>query len=109
MAGCTATKQSQNSPSTISVTYQLKQGDHSLGTKQIKSKKNAKVISSLRKVWPVKTHKGMVTEIRGYKQNPKKNEYWLYTVNGKTAKKGVEQQTITKKSKIVFTLEKMSE
>lgn len=94
---------------TIRVTYQLKSGRRSLGTKNIQLKKGTEVDTGLKKAWPTKEHKGLVTEINGHKQNDKKQKYWTYTINGKKAKKGVKQQKVNNKNKIVFTLQKVSE
>ena len=94
---------------TIRVTYQIKDSSQSLGTKKVSVKKGAKVETGLKKAWPTKIQKGMVTEINGHKQNNKNDEYWLYTINGKKANKGVAQQQVHNKNKIVFKLEKVSQ
>ncbi|KRK09281.1 hypothetical protein FD11_GL001031 [Ligilactobacillus pobuzihii E100301 = KCTC 13174] len=94
---------------TIRVTYQLKSGDHSLDTKNVKLKKGAKIDTGLKKAWPTKERNGMVTEIDGHKQNDKKQKYWMYTINGKKAEKGVKQQKVNNKNKIIFTLQKVNE
>ena len=94
---------------TVRVTYQLKSGRRSLGTKNVQLKKGTKVDTGLKKAWPTKEHKGMIKEINGHKQNDKKQKYWMYTINGKKASKGVKQQNVKDKNKIIFTLQKVSE
>ncbi|MGN1283978.1 MAG: DUF4430 domain-containing protein, partial [Candidatus Limosilactobacillus intestinavium] len=92
----------------ITVNYTLKEGKKTIDTKSIKiPKKKAKVITGLKKAWKVQETKGFVTSIDGKKQNPKKKIYWTYTINGKWASKGVDQQAVANKDKVKFTLDKV--
>jgi hypothetical protein len=70
---------------------------------------SAFVLAGLKKAWTVKLQKGMVTQIGSHKQNAKKNVYWTYKVNGKTVKKGVQQQKVKNKDKITFNLNRYKE
>ncbi|GBG93875.1 hypothetical protein LFYK43_03340 [Ligilactobacillus salitolerans] len=109
LTGCSTQANSDHKsakPSSVTVTYRLKNGHKTLGTKKVHVKKGAKVITGLRKAWPVKVKKGIVTAIDGRQQNEKQNKYWMYTVNGKSAKKGVEQQKVSDQGHVVFTLQK---
>lgn len=97
---------------TIGVTYSLQESKKNVAKKQVKVKKNATILEGLKKAWPVKMGKGaknsdMVVSINGKKQNPKQSIYWTYTLNGKYANKGIEQQKLHNKDKVKFTLAKM--
>lgn len=91
----------------ISVNYTLKVGKKTVDSKKVKVPKKSKVITGLKKAWKVRETKGFVTAIDGKKQNPKKNIYWTYTINGKWATKGVDQQRVANKDKVKFTLDKV--
>lgn len=96
----------QKSNNTIKVTYTLKQGKKIVETKKTTVKKNAKVITGLKKNWKVEEAKGFVTSIDGMKENQKKGIYWTYTINGKQVNKLANQQTLKNKDKVQFTLDK---
>lgn len=92
----------------ITVNYTLKQGKKTVDTKSVKiPKKKAKVITGLKKAWKVQETKGFITSIDGKKQNPKKKIYWTYTINGKWANKGADQQAVANEDKVKFTLDKV--
>lgn len=91
----------------ISVNYTLKVGKKTVDSKTVKVPKKSKVITGLKKAWKVQETKGFVTAIDGKKQNPKKKIYWTYTINGKWATKGVNQQKVANKDKVKFTLDKV--
>lgn len=91
----------------ISVNYTLKVGKKTVDSKKVKVPKKSKVITGLKKAWKVRETKGFVTAIDGKKQNPKKHIYWTYTINGKWATKGVDQQRVANKDKVKFTLDKV--
>ena len=91
----------------ISVNYTLKVGKKTVDSKTVKVPKKSKVITGLKKAWKVQETKGFLTAIDGKKQNPKKNIYWTYTINGKWATKGVDQQRVANKDKVKFTLNKV--
>lgn len=112
LTGCSNSNSSSSSNSAvknqITVNYTLKEGKKTIDTKSIKiPKKKAKVITGLKKAWKVQETKGFVTSIDGKKQNPKKKTYWTYTINGKWASKGVDQQAVANKDKVKFTLDKV--
>lgn len=108
LAGCStassnAAKKS-STENTATVTYTLKQNNKQFAKKTVTVKKTATVLTGLEKAWTVKQSKGFVTAIDGKSQNPVKKTYWLYTVNGKSATKGVTQTKVANKDKIVFSL-----
>lgn len=96
----------QKNSNTIKVTYTLRQGKKVVATKKTTLKKNAKVITGLKKNWKVKEAKGFVTSIDGKQENQKKGIYWTYTINGKSINKLANQQTLKNKDKVQFTLDK---
>ena len=91
-------------PNQIVVTYQLKQNGKAFAKKKITQPKKSVVMTGLKKGWSVKASKGFITEIAGKKQNVAKKTYWLYTINGKMAKKGATTQPVKNHDKVVFDL-----
>ena len=70
------------------------------------TKKNAKVITGLKKAWTVKDKEGMITSIDGHQQDSDKNIFWTYTINDKTIKKGAQEQKVKNNDKVTFNLSK---
>ena len=90
LAGCSNNKSTQTKKNNqISVTYTLKDNKKTLDSKTVKQTK------------------GFITSIDGHSQNPKKKIYWTYTINGKWAQKGANQQVVNNKDKVKFTLAKV--
>ncbi len=91
LTGCSSsassTAKSSSKPNQIVVTYQLKENGKAFANKKITQPKKSVVMTGLKKGWKVKASKGFITEIAGKKQNVAKKTYWLYTINGKMAKK----------------------
>ncbi|GBG94202.1 hypothetical protein LFYK43_06610 [Ligilactobacillus salitolerans] len=108
LTGCANTGQEQD-PNQARVVYQLKSGDKKLAQKKITVEKGSKVVTGLKKAWSVKLQNGMVTQIDGHAQDPDRDRYWTYEINGKEAKKGVNQQKVYDQDKIVFTLKDISQ
>ena len=94
LVSCANTTQKNNSDNVIRVSYQIKKENKSLSKKTVTVKKGASVLTGLKKAWPVKTENKMVTKIDGHAQNPDLDQYWLYDINGKESKKGVDQQKL---------------
>ena len=97
LAGCSNNKSAQTK----------KNNKKTLDSKTVKVNKKAKVLTGLQKAWKVKQTKGFITSIDGHSQNPKKKIYWTYTINGKWAQKGANQQVVNNKDKVKFTLAKV--
>ena len=108
LAGCSNSSssyaKSSSKPNQIVVTYQLKQNGKAFAKKKITQPKKSVVMTGLKKGWSVKASKGFITEIAGKKQNVAKKTYWLYTINGKMAKKGATTQPVKNHDKVVFDL-----
>lgn len=108
LAGCSnnssSVAKSSSKPNQIVVTYQLKQNGKAFAKKKITQPKKSVVMTGLKKGWSVKASKGFITEIAGKKQNVAKKTYWLYTINGKMAKKGATTQPVKNHDKVVFDL-----
>ncbi|KAB1971461.1 MULTISPECIES: DUF4430 domain-containing protein [Lacticaseibacillus] len=108
LAGCSnnssSAAKSSSKPNQIVVTYQLKQNGKAFAKKKITQPKKSVVMTGLKKGWSVKASKGFITEIAGKKQNVAKKTYWLYTINGKMAKKGATTQPVKNHDKVVFDL-----
>lgn len=108
LTGCSSsassTAKSSSKPNQIVVTYQLKENGKAFANKKITQPKKSVVMTGLKKGWKVKASKGFITEIAGKKQNVAKKTYWLYTINGKMAKKGASQQPVKNHDKVVFDL-----
>lgn len=109
VAGCSQTTKKTAPTNQIRVTYQLQNDGDQIAKKSVHVKKNATVLTGLKKAWSVKLQKGMVTQIGKHKQDTNKNIYWTYKINGKTAKKGVQQQKVKNKDKVTFNLSQYKE
>lgn len=108
LSGC-QNNQTQQKPKTntnISVSYVLATKKDT-EKKTVKVPKKSTVMAGLKKAWKVDSNKGFITAIDGKKQNAKKKIYWTYTVNGKYATKGANQQKVASNDKVKFTLAKM--
>ncbi|WP_294757946.1 DUF4430 domain-containing protein [uncultured Lactobacillus sp.] len=90
----------------ISVSYVLA-AKNDTEKKTVKVPQKSTVMTGLKKAWKVDSNKGFITAIDGKKQNAKKQIYWTYTINGKYATKGANQQKVANKDKVKFTLAKM--
>ena len=108
LTGCSSsassTAKSSSKPNQIVVTYQLKENGKAFANKKITQPKKCVVMTGLKQGWKVKASKGFITEIAGKKLNVAKKTYWLYTINGKMAKKGASQQPVKNHDKVVFDL-----
>lgn len=110
LTGCSSnssTTTQKTKSNQITVSYTLKEGKKTIDQKTVKVPKKAKVMTGLKKAWKVQATKGFITAIDGKKQNAKKKIYWTYTINGKWATKGANQQTVANKDKVKFTLDKV--
>ena len=103
-SSASSTAKSSSKPNQIVVTYQLKENGKAFANQKITQPKKSVVMTGLKKGWKVKASKGFITEIAGKKQNVAKKTYWLYTINGKMAKKGASQQPVKNHDKVVFDL-----
>lgn len=108
LVSCANTTQKNNSDNVIRVSYQIKKENKSLSKKTVTVKKGASVLTGLKNAWPVKTENKMVTKIDGHAQNPDLDQYWLYDINGKESKMGVDQQKLNDQDKVVFILKDIS-
>ncbi|HIW90002.1 MAG TPA: DUF4430 domain-containing protein [Candidatus Ligilactobacillus excrementipullorum] len=109
LASCAGGNQTQQpQEKTLRVSYQLKHENKALAKKTVTVKPGSNVLQGLKKAWNVKLEQQMVTEIKGHAQNPDLDEYWVYEVNGKEAKKGVTEQKLHNKDHVVFILKDIS-
>ena len=108
LSGC-ENNQTKPKPKTnnISVSYVLATKKDTEKKKTVKVPQKSTVMTGLKKAWKVDSNKGFITAIDGKKQNAKKKIYWTYTINGKYATKGANQQKVANKDKVKFTLAKM--
>ena len=108
LSGCqnNQTQQKSKTNNNISVSYVLATKKDT-EKKTVKVPKKSTVMTGLKKAWKVDSNKGFITAIDGKKQNAKKKIYWTYTVNGKYATKGANEQKVASNDKVKFTLAKM--
>ncbi|WP_442892141.1 DUF4430 domain-containing protein [Companilactobacillus sp. HBUAS59699] len=90
----------------IKVTYVLKKNKKRIAKKTVTLKKNASVMTGVKKAWTVKEKSGFITAIDGKKQNDKKKMYWTFTVNGKKVNVAANKKKLKNKDKVTFTLAK---
>lgn len=86
----------------IKVTVSVKSEGEKAEEKQVVVDKDDSVMDALEEGYEVEEDKGFVTEIDGHKQDPSKNLYWMYKVNGKMADKGAEEKVVKEGDKIEF-------
>lgn len=86
----------------IKVTVSVKPEGEKAQKKEVVVDKDDSVMEALEEAYKVKDDKGFVTEIDGHKQDPSKNLYWMYKVNGKMADKGAEEKIVKDGDKIEF-------
>ncbi len=108
LSGCqnNQTKPKPKTNNNIAVSYVLA-AKNDTEKKTVKVPQKSTVMTGLKKAWKVDSNKGFITAIDGKKQNAKKKIYWTYTINGKYATKGANQQKVANKDKVKFTLAKM--
>ncbi|MGX4686724.1 DUF4430 domain-containing protein [Vagococcus sp. JNUCC 83] len=85
----------------------LKEDHKEFNTKNITVKKADVLYDILKENYDIEDTKGFITSINGHKQNEKENKYWLYTINGKQAEKGVQETQVSDGDDIVFDLSKL--
>ncbi len=86
----------------IKVTVSVKPQGEKESTKEVTVDKDDSVMDALEEGFEVEDDNGFVTEIDGHQQDPSKNLYWMYDINGKIAEKGAEDMTVSDGDKIVF-------
>lgn len=112
LTACGATKQESNktvestqADSTVNIVLQE---DHKeFDSKNITVTKDEVLYDVLKDNYDIEDTKGFITSINGHKQNEKENKYWLYTINGKQAEKGVQETKVSDGDDIVFDLSKL--
>ncbi|KRK78677.1 DUF4430 domain-containing protein [Companilactobacillus nodensis] len=90
----------------IKVTYVLKKNKKQIAKKTVTLKKNATVMTGVKKGWKVTEKGGFISAIDGKKQNNKKKIYWTFTVNGKKVNVAANKKKLKNKDKVTFTLAK---
>lgn len=101
----TSTKPTEDSADMVSVTLSVVLEKDTL-SKEDSFKEGTTVLDALKANHKVEMDAGMVTSIDGVSQDASKNTYWMYTINGELAPKGVEEMTLSQGDKIEFYLEK---
>ncbi|MEQ9810886.1 MULTISPECIES: DUF4430 domain-containing protein [Streptococcus] len=86
----------------VKVTVSVKPQGEKADKKEVIVDKDDSVMDALEEAHDVEDDNGFVTEIDGHKQDPKKNLYWMYKVNGKMPNKGAEENTVKNGDKIEF-------
>lgn len=90
----------------IKVAYVLKKNKKQIAKKTVTLKKNATVMTGVKKGWKVTEKGGFISAIDGKKQNNKKKIYWTFTVNGKKVNVAANKKKLKNKDKVTFTLAK---
>ncbi|MFZ7333837.1 DUF4430 domain-containing protein [Streptococcus pluranimalium] len=86
----------------VKVTVSVKPEGEKAEKKEVIVDQDDSVLDALDEAFDVEDDDGFVTEIDGHKQNPAKNLYWMYKVNGKMANKGAEENIVKDGDKIEF-------
>lgn len=86
----------------VKVTVSVKPQGEKADKKEVIVDKDDSVMDALEEAYEVEDDNGFVTEIDGHKQDPGKNLYWMYKVNGKMPSKGAEQNGVKDGDKIEF-------
>ncbi|MXQ48635.1 DUF4430 domain-containing protein [Streptococcus pneumoniae] len=86
----------------VKVTVSVKPEGEKADKKEVIVDQDDSVLEALDEAFDVEDDNGFVTEIDGHKQDPAKNLYWMYKVNGKMANKGAEENTVKDGDKIEF-------
>lgn len=110
LAGCGAKdsqKTTESSESSAKVSIVLKEENKEFDSKEVSVKEDAVLYDVLKDNYNIEDTKGFITSIDGHKQDEKANKYWLYTINGKQAEKGVQETNISDGDNVVFDLSKL--
>ncbi|WP_127849245.1 DUF4430 domain-containing protein [Lacticaseibacillus hulanensis] len=91
----------KNGTYTVTLTVNKKQ----ISKKHIAVVKKQSILAAMEKHYKVDQDKGFITAINGHKQNAKKNLYWMFYIDGKSAAKGAGDIVAKKGQKISFRLE----
>ncbi|AUW96869.1 DUF4430 domain-containing protein [Streptococcus pluranimalium] len=86
----------------VKVTVSVKPEGEKADKKEVIVDQDDSVLEALDEAFDVEDDNGFVTEIEGHKQDPAKNLYWMYKVNGKMANKGAEENIVKDGDKIEF-------
>lgn len=111
LAGCGVKQDNQktteSSETSAKVSIVLKEEDKEFDSKEVKVKEDAVLYDVLKDNFDIEDTKGFITSIDGHKQDEKENKYWLYTINGKQAEKGVQETKVSDGDDVVFDLSKL--
>lgn len=112
LSACTLQEQSKNpteisTKQTIQATIRIKVEGKVIEEKNTSVQEKTTVYDLLKQEVSFVDDNGFITQIDEYKQNPQENKYWLYTINGKQAQKGVKDTFVKNNDNIEFTLEKI--
>lgn len=98
------TESSQNS-ATINIV--LKEDHKEIDSKEVSVKKEEVLYDVMKDNYDIEDTKGFVTSIDGHKQDEKENKYWMYSINGKQAEKGVKETKVSDGDNVEFDLSKL--
>lgn len=110
LAGCGAKdnqKTTESSEASAKVNIVLKEEDKEFDSKEVSVKEDAVLYDVLKDNYDIEDTKGFIISIDGHKQDEKENKYWLYTINGKQAEKGVQETKVSDGDDVVFDLSKL--
>lgn len=117
LAGCTDAKKMQEnqvsqSASTSLVeeqkaTITLQEDGKELLSKTIEFTEGQSVYEVLKNNFDIEDQDGFITKIDGKEQDPTTSKYWMYTINGQEASKGVKDTLLKANDTIVFNLSKV--
>ena len=110
LTGCTQQEKSTTNKSTtneLTVNIVLKEDHKEFDSKEISVSKQTVLYDVLKENYEIEDNDGFITSIDGHKQNEKDNKYWLYSINGKQAEKGVKETKVEDGDNVVFDLSKL--
>ena len=102
LVGCGAKdsqKTTESSESSAKVSIVLKEENKEFDSKEVSVKEDAVLYDVLKDNYNIEDTKGFITSIE--------NKYWLYTINGKQAEKGVQETNVSDGDNVVFDLSKL--
>ncbi|MGM9902487.1 hypothetical protein A5844_000050 [Enterococcus sp. 10A9_DIV0425] len=88
-------------------TITLQEDGKELVEKEVSFIKGQNLLTILQENFSVEEDQGFITSIEGHQQNKKAQRYWMFSVDGKSAKVGAKEIILKDDQKIVFNLAKI--
>lgn len=108
VGGCQAGTLPEEASNPVTITISENNQEEIIDEVSIELQDNKNLLAILKKNFDIEESGGLITSIEGEQQDPKKNVYWMYEVNGEPANVGAGDYILNSGDKINFDLHEVS-